>query len=433
MKGEVHMHKKTYEDIEETVYRKVLDNGLHVALLPRAEMSKAYCLFTTNYGSIDQRFVPANEKEFVGVPHGVAHFLEHKLFEKEDGDVFADFAKQGASANAYTSFTKTAYLFSATDHIEKNVKTLLDFVQEPYFTEETVEKEKGIIEQEILMYDDEPDWQSFMGIVKGMFSEHPVNIDIAGTVDSIHSITKDDLYTCYHTFYHPDNMLFLMIGNFDPEQMMDLIETNQQSKTFKQIDPIERSYPNEPTDVHEKQRIIHMPVSIPKSVVGIKYIPNTTDPNEFVKQDVLQSMFLDYICSESGPYYEDLYENNYIDNSFSYSATLEKNFGFSMISTNSLEPEKFVEKMQACLIDAVEMTLDEKTFAMMKKKMIGEMLRGMNSLEYIANQFTHYHFLDIDFLTIHRIVEEITLDEAHAFLRQWMDEKHLASIIIRPK
>src|SRR5690625_908237 len=141
-------------------------------------MAKTYGLFSTNYGAIDQTFIPIGEESKVTVPEGVAHFLEHKLFEKEDRDVFADFGKQGASPNAYTSFTKTAYLFSATKNIEENVETLINFVQDPYFSEQSVEKEKGIIAQEINMYDDQPDWQSFMGTIKSMFKNHPVNIDI---------------------------------------------------------------------------------------------------------------------------------------------------------------------------------------------------------------------------------------------------------------
>lgn len=180
--------------------------------MPKPELTKTYGVFMTNYGSIDQSFVPIGQTEAITVPDGIAHFLEHKLFEKEDRDVFTDFTKQAASPNAFTSFTETAYLFSATSNIEKNVLTLIDFVQDPYFSEQSVEKEKGIIAQEINMYDDQPDWRLFMGTNKALFHNHPVNIDIAGTVDSIYTITKDDLYTCYHTFYHPENMILFVTG-----------------------------------------------------------------------------------------------------------------------------------------------------------------------------------------------------------------------------
>src|SRR5690625_582068 len=219
-------------------------------------MTKTYGLFSTNYGAIDQTFIPIGEESKVTVPEGVAHFLEHKLFEKEDRDVFADFGKQGASPNAYTSFTKTAYLFSTTNHIEKNVETLLNFVQEPYFSEQSVEKEKGIIAQEIKMYDDQADWQSFMGTIKGMFQNHPVKFDIAGTVESIDAITKEDLYVCYHTFYHPSNMILFITGNFNPEQMMNLVEENQENKDFKEMHDIKRNIPSEPSFVAMKENNI---------------------------------------------------------------------------------------------------------------------------------------------------------------------------------
>lgn len=258
----------TYDEIKETVYQAQLDNGMDVFLLPKKEVSKTFGIFMTNYGSIDRTFVPINEKSEITVPDGIAHFLEHKLFEKEDRDVFAEFLSQGASPNAFTSFTKTAYLFSTTKLVEENVESLLDFVQEPFFSDESVEKEKGIIGQEIKMYDDQPDWRAYMGTVKNMFQQHPVNIDIAGTIDSIDAITKEDLYTCYHTFYHPSNMSLFVIGNFDHESVFEVIQQNQTKKTFSEIQEIIRQLPNEPATVATKESVIQLPVSIPKVSIG---------------------------------------------------------------------------------------------------------------------------------------------------------------------
>ena len=178
------MHKKRYEQINETLYYERLDNGLKVYLLPKEGFHKTYGLFSTNYGSIDNHFGFKNQA-LHQVPDGIAHFLEHKMFEKEQGDVFQKFGELGASANAFTSFTRTSYLFSATNHIKENLDTLLDFVQEPYFTPETVEKEKGIIGQEIQMYDDDVNWRQFFGMLRNLYPNHPVGIDIAGTVDNI--------------------------------------------------------------------------------------------------------------------------------------------------------------------------------------------------------------------------------------------------------
>ena len=167
------------------------------------------------------------------VPDGIAHFLEHKLFEKEDGDVFQQFSRQGASANAFTSFTRTAYLFSSTSDVEKNLETLVDFVQDPYFSEKTVEKEKGIIGQEITMYDDNPDWRLYFGLIQNLYQNHPVKIDIAGTIESISHITKDLLYECYNTFYHPSNMLLFIVGPVDPNKFMDQVRENQAKKDIQ--------------------------------------------------------------------------------------------------------------------------------------------------------------------------------------------------------
>src|SRR3954462_8298651 len=184
------MEKIAFGQLQEELYYEKLANGLNVYILPKKGFNKTYATFTTKYGSVDNTFVPLGKDEHVKVPDGIAHFLEHKLFEKEDGDVFQQFSRQGAAANAFTSFTRTAYLFSSTTDVEKNLETLIDFVQEPYFSDQSVEKEKGIIGQEIMMYDDNADWRLYFGIIENLYHHHPVKIDIAGTVESIAGITK---------------------------------------------------------------------------------------------------------------------------------------------------------------------------------------------------------------------------------------------------
>ncbi len=420
------MNKQTYTDIEETLYAKKLENGLTVLLLPKQEMSKTYGLFSTDYGSIDRTFVPIGEKDEITVPDGIAHFLEHKLFEKEDRDVFADFSKQGASPNAYTSFTKTAYLFSATNYIEKNVLTLLDFVQDPYFSEQSVEKEKGIIAQEIKMYDDQPDWQSFMGTIQAMFKNHPVKIDIAGTVESIHKITKDDLYTCYHTFYHPENMTLFIAGNFDGEEMMRLIEENQMKKEFLPMDQVERNFPIEPEEVAMKENKLIMPVSIPNCTVGIKESTTVLEPEEFLKKDLLQGIVMSYYFSKGGQFYQELYAENLINSSFNFSTNLEKNFGYTLINTNTSEPEQYANKVKELLLSTNQATFTTEQFETMKRKKIGQLLRAMNSLEYIASQSIHYHTLGIDFFKLIPTIQSLTLDDANMFVQNWIKEDRLA-------
>ncbi|WP_047981209.1 EF-P 5-aminopentanol modification-associated protein YfmH [Ornithinibacillus contaminans] len=419
------MNKMEYRHIDENLYHEKLENGLTVFLLPRPEMSKTYAIFSTNYGSIDRTFVPIGKDEKITVPDGIAHFLEHKLFEKKDRDVFADFSKQGASANAYTSFTKTAYLFSATANIEENVKTLLDFVQDPYFSESSVEKEKGIIGQEIKMYDDQPDWQSFMGTLKSLFKETPVNIDIAGTVESIAEITKDDLYTCYHTFYHPENMTFFIAGNFNPEQMLTLIKENQVSKEFVKLDEIKRDYPTEPAEVAKEENKLIMPVSIAKCTVGIKESIEELSPEEFIQKDLLQDLILTFYFSKSGQFYEELYKENMIDSSFYFETNLEKNFGYSILGGNTDNPDQFVAKLKHLLLSTTSMEITEAEFERMKKKKIGQLLRSMNSLENIASKYIHYHTVGVDFFELIPTIQGLTVEDANKFLKEWIKPERL--------
>ncbi|AXI09142.1 peptidase M16 [Oceanobacillus zhaokaii] len=427
------MNKAVHQDVAETIFSEKLDNGLTVYLLPKTEMAKTYGIFSTDYGSIDQRFVPIGEQEMITVPEGVAHFLEHKLFEKEDRDVFADFGKQGASANAYTSFTKTAYLFSATSNIEENVQTLINFVQDPYFSESSVEKEKGIIGQEITMYDDQADWQSFMGTIKSMFKNHPVNIDIAGTIESITDITKDDLYTCYNTFYHPENMTLFIAGNFDAEKMMGLIKSNQAEKTFKKMEQLEREFPEEPREVAMKENKLIMPVSIPKCTIGIKESTTALSSEAFLQRDLLQSMVVDHYFSKGSAFYQELYQAGLIDTSFYFETTLEKNFGYTLIGTNTDQPEKFAGKIKELLLSTNKKSLTTEEFARMKKKKIGQLLRSMNSLEFIANKYIHYHTMGIDFFDIIPAVQALSLDEVNDFIRNWVEEDRLAVCTITAK
>lgn len=425
------MAKKYYDQFKETVYSETLPNGLRVVLLPKPEMSQTFGIFTTDYGSIDQSFVPINENEMITVPDGIAHFLEHKLFEKEDYDVFQVFTQRGASANAYTSFTKTAYLFSATSDIEANAETLLDFVQEPYFSEQSVEKEKGIIAQEIQMYDDQADWRAFFGVIESMYHHHPVKVDIAGTVNSIQAITKDDLYTCYETFYHPANMIFTMVGHFDPEQMLELIRNNQASKSFERLKEINRDFPKEPSTVHKAQASIQMPITVAKCMVGIKE-EQSEITESFMIEELLSDMLLDYFYSKSGEFYQELYDGDLIDANFGFESHRQKNFAFSVIGGNSKNPDQLAEKIKEQLSKLKTYELTEASFSRMKKKKIGEILREMNSTSEMANQLTHYEMIGFDYFDVLPTLEKLTREDANQFLNRWIKDDRIAVFQVKP-
>lgn len=427
------MEELVYQQLNETVYQETLDNGLKVFLLSKPEMAKTFGIFTTNYGSIDQTFTPIGRDEKVTVPEGIAHFLEHKLFEKEDRDVFQDFTRLGASANAFTSFTKTAYLFTATSQVEKNVQTLLDFVQDPYFSEESVEKEKGIIAQEIRMYDDQPDWRSFFGTIQSLYHNHPVKVDIAGTVESIQDITKDDLYTCYETFYHPSNMVLFVAGNIEPEAMMNLIRENQGQKEFPPAPEINRSYPEEPSHVSQKEHSITMPVTTAKAMVGVKEDVSGLKGGELLRRELLSGMILDYYFSKSGAFYEELYKADLIDDSFQFETELDRHFGFTILGGDSRKPDEMAARVKEMLHELKDMRIADEDFTRMKRKKIGQFMRALNSLEFIANQFTHYHTLGVDLFEVLPVIESLTADDAEEYLKDWINEEAISVFQVKPQ
>ena len=263
------------------LYSEVLDNGLVVNLVPKLNISNVYATFSTYYGSFHNDFIPIDGNDYYQAPLGVAHFLEHKVFEQESGeDPFAFYTKNGADANANTSHQKTTYLFSGTGNLEKNLKYLLDFVQKPYFTDENVEKEKGIIEQEIKMYDDVPYWKLYDSTLNNAFHVHPLKYPIAGTVETINKITKDDLYTCYNTFYHPSNMFLTIVGNFDPEKVIKTIRSNQKKKKYEKAKEIILKSYDEPDTVVVENATVPFDVEIPKVTLSYKININNYDINE---------------------------------------------------------------------------------------------------------------------------------------------------------
>jgi predicted Zn-dependent peptidase len=428
------MEKIIFEQLQEEMYYEKLDNGLDVYILPKKGFNKTYATFTTKYGSIDNHFMPPEKDEFVKVPDGIAHFLEHKLFEKEDGDVFQQFSKQGASANAFTSFTRTAYLFSSTSNVEKNLETLIDFVQEPYFTEKTVEKEKGIIGQEITMYDDNPDWRLYFGLIQNMYKNHPVSIDIAGTIESISHITKDMLYECYETFYHPSNMLLFVVGPVSPDEIMGMIKDNQSKKEYKNKPEIKRKFDDEQAGVAEKKQVLKMNVQTSKCLVGIKASNPTQSGREMLKNELSTNVLLDLLFGKSSENYTELYGSGLIDDTFSYDYSQEYGFGFAMVGGDTNEPDLLAQKLEGMLKEAkTGKNLTADSLERTKKKKIGAFLRAVNSPEYIANQFTRYAFNEMDLFDVVPVLESLTLDDIKRAADSLFDEERFTVCQVIPK
>lgn len=361
------MKQIPYPHLQETLYTEKMPGGLQVFILPKAGFKKTYATFTTRYGSVDNHFQVEGREE-IRVPDGIAHFLEHKMFEEPTGDIFSNFANKGASANAFTSFDRTTYLFTATEHIEDNLTTLIDFVQHPYFTDENVEKEKGIIGQEIQMYRDNPDWRSYYGLIEAMYSKHPIRIDIAGTVESISKITKGTLYECYNTFYHPSNMILFVVGGINPESIMELIRSNQAAKTFEPQGMIRRYFEQEPYEIQEKKRVIVLPVSLPKCLFGIKEMAPGVKGRELLVQELTTKLVLDYLFSSSSDLYQQLYDEGLISDSFGYEYNSTAEYAFSMVGGDTRDPGKLLDRIKEEVNKVIEKGLDEKIFERTRKR-----------------------------------------------------------------
>ena len=267
------MTNKYYEQIDETVFEETLENGLKVVVIPKKGFYKTFVTYTTKFGSLDHTFKPHGETEYATVPDGVAHFLEHKLFENEEEDLFTAFAEDNAQVNAFTSFDRTSYLFSATDHIESNIKRLLTMVETPYFTKDTVDKEKGIIAEEIKMYQEQPGYKLMFNTLKAMYDSHPIRTDIAGSVESIYEITKEDLYLCYETFYHPSNMVLFVVGDVDVEHIYNVVVDHEAQRDKINQPQIVRDPLIEQDNVNETAVSETMKLQSPRIMLGFKNKP----------------------------------------------------------------------------------------------------------------------------------------------------------------
>ena len=416
------MRTLNYSNIAETLYYKQLANGLRVFILHKKDFQKTYATFTTEYGSIDSSFV-VNGNNYE-VPDGIAHFLEHKMFEEEKGDVFQDFAKLGGQTNAFTTFNRTTYLFSSTENVRENLEVLLNFVQNPYFTDENVNKEKGIIAQEIKMYQDNPDWRLYFGLLGLMYQESPISKDIAGTVESIQRITKEDLSLCYNTFYHPSNMVLFIVSSWDPIELLAVVENNQTPKKFTSSPDISRNHHHSMqllTKKKEKTIEIKLAVAIPKLLIGFSDPETGLTGDQYLERELSTLIMLELIFGKGSKVFTELLEAGLIDNDFSFEYQLEKQYGFSTLGGSSKKQVQLLGRIKAELNKAKEDGFDTQMFERVKKKKIGEYLRRLNYPEYIANQFTKYVFNDANLFDMLKVLEEIKLKDINDRLEQFTD------------
>ncbi len=401
------------------------DSGLKVFVMEKPDYSSCYALFGTKYGSIDTSFSTDGGKTFLNVPEGIAHFLEHKLFESEDGDAFSRYAETGASANAYTSFDRTCYLFSCSDRFKDNFDILLDFVQHPYFTEKTVQKEQGIIGQEIRMYDDSPAWRVLFNMLEAMYFEHPVRIDIAGTTQSIAEITDKLLYSCYDTFYNPANMFVAVAGNVNADEVALQVEKNL---IKKEPVTVVRGKINEPDAVKEKYTEQHLDVASPQFCLGFK--ETVTAPEKSAKERIAMGVTLEILAGDCSSLYKELTDEELINDEFETEYFTGNGYACVMFSGESDYPEKVKEKVLLQIEKLLKNGIDEELLKAVKRAMYGDILRRFNSCESIASAMAECAMFGFGLFDEQELVSGVTAQDVKNCLLALKEEKSVLSVIL---
>ena len=401
------------------------DSGLKVFVMEKPDYSSCYALFGTKYGSIDTSFSTDGGKTFLNVPEGIAHFLEHKLFESEDGDAFSRYAETGASANAYTSFDRTCYLFSCSDRFKDNFDILLDFVQHPYFTEKTVQKEQGIIGQEIRMYDDSPAWRVLFNMLEAMYFEHPVRIDIAGTTQSIAEITDKLLYSCYDTFYNPANMFVAVAGNVNADEVALQVEKNL---IKKEPVTVVRGKINEPDAVKEKYTEQHLDVASPQFCLGFK--ETVTAPEKSAKERIAMGVTLEILAGDCSALYKELTDEELINDEFETEYFTGNGYACVMFSGESDYPEKVKEKVLLQIEKLLKNGIDEELLKAVKRAMYGDILRRFNSCESIASAMAECAMFGFGLFDEQELVSGVTAQDVKNCLLALKEEKSVLSVIL---
>lgn len=417
------MIKQSFEsEIGESYVKAVLPSGLKIYILEKPQYNTAYAVFGTKYGSIDTCFSVNGEE--VSVPEGIAHFLEHKLFESEDGDAFTKYAKTGAYANAFTSFDRTCYIFSCSDKFYENLDILLDFVQSPYFTEKTVLKEQGIIGQEIRMYDDSPGWRVTFNMLLAMYKNHPVRIDIAGTTDSIAQIDHNLLYKCYNTFYNPANMFICIAGNVDTEKVLSQIKTAIKPN---EVSDLVRICCDEPDSVEKPYVEQELAVAQPIFALGFK--ETVTEPERTLKEKICTSVLLEIIAGDASPLYKRLVNDGLINDGFSSEYFTGYGYAAVIFDGESSNPKKVAEEIKSEVERLKAEGIDKKLFSAVRQGMYGDAIRTFNSVEAIAMQLVDCAIHDNGLFDEIKFLKSITVEDINKRLQLLDINKTVLSVI----
>ena len=422
------MERTFYENLSESVYRQVLPNGLPVIVIPKPGFTRKLAYFVTDFGSIHTEFTLNGEA--CTLPEGIAHYLEHKMFDMPEGEVSEKFAALGASVNAFTSYDMTAYYFSCTEHFEACLKLLLEFVSTPYFTQASVEKEQGIIGQEIGMYQDNPEAQSFEVLMDAMYRSHPVRQPVLGTKETIAQITPELLTKAHKAFYRPDNMLLCVVGDVDPAQVCQLAEEILPGKATGTVIP-RRQWQEDMTCPESYVRRA-MEVAMPMFQLGFKGEPLGRGP-EAVRREYIGDLAAEALFGESSELYISMYETGLIDSSFG--GGLETVEGMTILTAygDSDHPEQVKDAILAKVQEICQKGIDETDFLRMKRSAMGRRIKDLDSFDSTCFRACAYHFSGFDYFTFPELYQKITTQDVLEFLHRVVTPERCSLAVITPK
>lgn len=417
-----------FEDkrINEKVYVETLENNMKIMVIPKHETQNKYIIWATKFGSIDNHFVDPTTKEEVRVPDGIAHYLEHKMFEQKSGvDSLYTLMGLGLLANAYTTSDHTAYLFGGTENFYPGLDELMDYVQHPYYTDENVEKERGIIGQEINMYDNEPFSKLYINCMKGMYKNNTINIDTAGTVESISHITKETLYSCYNTFYHPSNMVMVIAGDFEPEFIV--AEVKKRLLPREPMGEIKRIYDEEPDEINRKYTEAAMDVNMPMFMIGYKDSP---DKGNLFKRQIASEIAFNSLLGRCSEAYQDMYDEGLLMSELEMDYEFSRNYAHMIIMGESKNPEK-VRDIVVNTLEKSEITSED--FDRCKKKIYGDFTSEFNSVENIGRMFVQDAVKDYNSMDYLKALDEVNIDYVNKIQKELMNETRETLSVVKGK
>ena len=422
------MEKKLYERIGEEVFHTTLPNGLPVYIVPKKGFLRKYALFATRYGGMDMRF--EKDGQWLDTPAGIAHYLEHKMFDTKDGNALQELAKNGAEPNAFTSNAITCYYFDATDKFYESLEILLSFVSIPYFTDESVQKEQGIIGQEIGMIEDNPEWQVYKQLMQALYHTSPARTPVAGSVESISHITAQTLYDCHKAFYTPANMCLVVVGDVKPER---IIAAANQILPAKSGPLIRRDYgAEEELTAAEHFVTAAMEVSMPTFLVGFKCPPQHGGEEQH-RFTAIGELACDVLMGESSPLYARLYAEGLINGSFGAAFDLLPGASYVYAGGDSKDPQAVAEAILAEARRLVSEGVDGDYYRRVVNANFGAALKALNSFESIAVSMAEGCFQGYDPYRFPEVYDSITVEDVLDFLRRNMTRDHMALSVITPK